>query len=264
VLTQPHTLRFEAAPDVAPLGPTGEVTPDTGDTGQVPNELEAALGELGDVGGQPEGDQADLTLEGLAHALAERDEILGEMYEYLVQQREAFQTPPAVADTPPEPPRWDPMDPEGVGNYLNHTFGQMLDERLAPLMPLMETFAESQGEQVANQQFDQIEQQIGAFDRAQALDRALWMIESASIPPQQAIQYAAQEQRQFEEKIRQEAVAAYEQRVAGALGAEGDIPAGGAGAERDEPLPYGRGNSRQVYREAARRSLARQNLRAVQ
>lgn len=257
-----HTLLFEAVPDVAPVGPAGGYDGGDEPTGEVvPNELEAVLGDLG--GGEPE-PTGDLTLDGLAQENAQMREVVQEMYDYLVDQRQRFEAPPPAPEAEPEPPRWDPYNPEAVGDYLNHTFGQMLDERLSPLMPLMETFAESQGEQVANQQFDAIEQQIGPFDRAQALDRALWMIESANVPPQQAIQYAAHEQRQFEERIRADAIAAYEQRVAGALGAEGDVPAGGAGAERDEPLPYGRGNSRQVYRESARRSMARMNLRAVQ
>lgn len=258
------SLRFETVEGAAPLGPVGEPV---GSSEPVPSELEQALGELDPIddeeGMAPAGEQG-LTLEGLAQALAQSQSQVSEMYEYLVQQNERLNTPPPPPDAPVEPPRWDPLDPQSVGEYLSHHFGGMLDERFAPLMPLLETFAESQGEQVANQQFDQIEKQIGPFDRKQALDRALWMIESASIPPDQAVQYAAQEQRAFEQKIAQDAITAYEARVAGALDADGDVPAVGAGAERDEPLPSGRGQSRSAYREQGRRSLARMNLRAVQ
>lgn len=250
-----HTLRFEAVPDAAPLGPAGE--PDTGTGGDPLQTLvDETFGEQQQPEAPPQGGEPDL-----AATVQEQQRIIDGMYGYLEQLDARFNAPPQVEPQAPEAPQWDPLDPNAVGQYLTHTFGQMLDERLGAMQPLLDSFGEQQGEQVANRHFDSIAATIGEFDREVALDRALYLTEVAGIPGAQALEYAARETQARDAEIARAAVAAYETRMQnGPLSVDGEAAATGNGAERIEPLPRGK----EAYREQARRSLeARTHLRAV-
>lgn len=107
-------------------------------------------------------------------------------------------------------PPYDPYDPQSVMAHLRAGLGdvvqQALDQHMAPIRDFMAPIAEQRGRDAANAAFDQLEPQVGKFDRDQATNRAMFLL-GQGLTPNQALVRAAQEQAAFEQQFRAQILA---------------------------------------------------------
>lgn len=133
---------------------------------------------------------------------------LGDHISQLAQgQQELYELlqPEQPAPDPNAGPEWDPLDPDSVRNFIQHEARQlsesMFQERVGPFEHVLGTVAEQQGEQIARNEFETIEKELGSFNHDQALTITQGLI-SAGVEPLQAVQVAAQRQHAFEAELR--------------------------------------------------------------
>lgn len=190
-----------------------------------------------------------------------REVMLDAFEELLADDEPATQRP-----APPELPEFDPFKPESVQAHVNAAVSALLEQQLGPIKGLLGTFAEERGEAEANKFLEALERPEdqggvgGGFDRQQTIAQAAWMV-SQGVPPDQALRKAAADNKAYNTRIGEQAIAAREAERAAALAAMNGNPAdpaaAGAGSEIT-PVPTGPDR----YRIAARASIARQGLGA--
>lgn len=162
-------------------------------------------------------------------------------------------------------PEYDPFEPESVNRFIQHTVGQMLEqalqEQFAPFQGLLGMVASEKGEQLARQEMEAIQGEIGEFDQDLAYVIAAPMIDSGS-DPGQAFRQVANYLRQRDEQIRNEAYEKFKSdheqgllRLANAPGEQG----GGAIGQESMEVPTGPNR----YKIAVQRGLARRAVNPV-
>lgn len=138
----------------------------------------------------------------------------------------------------------DMQNPEHVAWLVNY----QIQQAMSPYEPIMGMQAEQQGRDVANKYFDQLEQEVGKFDREQALTHyTALMAENPGAQPEQVLQHAAREIASYEQRIREQAIADYkakeaadEGKIAELASAKNQPAAAGTGTVENEAMPTGR------------------------
>lgn len=195
-------------------------------------------------------------------------EMFAEAERQEIAQREAQQRAAQQAAAN-QLPAWDPFDPQVVEAYQNAALQKALApliEAITPALDYTEQARNDQGKQEAVDILTKHEKgddaagidALGPFDHDRAILSAARYMNVDGLEPEAALERAAREQAQFEDKIRQEAYASFGDR-AQALADAGVEPAGGMGAAADAPEPLSSAGARRDYREVARGTLRRQN-----
>jgi hypothetical protein len=154
----------------------------------------------------------------------------------LNQLREALEPEPAPAPAPVDLSQLDMTNPEHVAWLVNY----QIQQAMQPYEPILGTTAEQQGRDVANKFFDNLEGELGSFDRDQALVQyTALMAENPGAQPEQVLQHAARQTAEYEKGIAARAVEAYKSQI-GELAANRNQPAAGASAAvENEAMPTG-------------------------
>jgi hypothetical protein len=135
-------------------------------------------------------------------------------------------------DAEEEPGELEMLDPDNLRRYIESQVQQGIQSAVEQ-HPLIQQQYQQQGRQIAEQQLSAWEGQVGKFDHGMAISAgqaALSM--NPNLTPMQALQIGAAQARQYEEQIRQSAIAEYEEQLRNRLGASsGDAPARGSASE---------------------------------
>lgn len=132
----------------------------------------------------------------------ELQSIIFQTFEELLAQ------PTVTPEAAPQLPEYNVFDPDSVRAHATAGLQEMFEREIGPLRELLGTFAEERGRVEATKALDAVAGEIGEFNRDQAVREAAWLV-SQGVNPRQAIRQAAESTRQFEEKIRSEAIAAH-------------------------------------------------------
>jgi len=152
--------------------------------------------------------------------------------------------------------QYDPFDERSVAEFVQQQVAlgmeQARGEMLGPLEPLLGHIAETEGERMARAELDRITQEIGEFDQDQAVMLAQGLIQPG-VDPSHVLRYAAQHVHAFEERIRADERAKYEEFLREKGGAPNAAGAAGGAAYEEEGVPTGRDK----YVTAVNNALAR-------
>lgn len=263
-------IHFEAMPDVAPAGagaadpglaadpaaglPTEPAVPAADPAAAAPDP--GGLPDPADLFGPPAGQQQQpdpiQQLQGQVQSLAD-----------MIAQSAAGDPQAGQPGQAADPyANWDPFNPqsviETVGQAVRDQITQMFDQRLGGVEQVSNLFAEREATNIANQHFDQIEGQLGPFDRGMAME-FLGHALARGEDPSQALVGAAQRAQAMTRQAMIQGATMYRERLAAAASAHAEPPAGAGGATPADTAPAQQGDS--PYRSAARGSLSR--LRAL-
>ena len=187
--------------------------------------------------------------------------ILQAVAEYLPQMQRGLQQQPSQTQQPQQD-EIDPFDPESVTTYIQNQIQsglqQAVAQQIGPYEEMLNMQAAEKGEQLARQELEQIESQIGKFDRDSAFLIAAGAIEGGQ-DPITALRSAAQFSQNWEAKIRAEEREAYKQELQNLRSAPNEVPIGSAAATEIQPVPTGP----RRYHDVVDNFLARQNPRSV-
>lgn len=103
------------------------------------------------------------------------------------------------------------LTPDALQRLVAETVATTLQAQLEQ-HPAINQVTEQRGAQIANMQLDQIEKQIGKFDRGLAMSLAQ-AAHSRGYPPEQAVYAGAQEAKRIADQERQAAISEYEQQL---------------------------------------------------
>lgn len=118
------------------------------------------------------------------------------------------------------------LDTDALQQLIAETVANTLTNQLEQ-HPAVASMTEQRGQQIANAQFDQIEKQIGSFDRSLAITVAQ-AAHSRGMDPHAAVQAGAQYAKQYADGLRQEAIQEYEQQLRNRLEAPTETSSTGA------------------------------------
>lgn len=153
----------------------------------------------------------------------------------------------------------DPFNEDSVQQYVNaHIEAGLqnrLEEALGPYQQMLGMVASQQGQQLAEQTFAQIQEEVGEFDRDLALVYASGVLQDPRVDPTQALRRAAQVSREWEQKIRSDERERYQQELQSLQQAPAEAPPGGVTPTPLESVPTGP----RRYHEAVERALARRS-----
>jgi hypothetical protein len=145
----------------------------------------------------------------------------------------------------PQPPPWQqqaPQAPDPFSETYQSDLDAYLDYRLAGARQLEQEIRYAQAEDWAMGRFDELAESGGGFDKDAAYARANMILQQQGGDPTQALERAAKEQREFEQRIGQEF---YQRQIeqltqnagaprglaAGQLGAAQTVSTGGLGTD---------------------------------
>jgi hypothetical protein len=152
----------------------------------------------------------------------------------------------------------DPFDPSSVQGYIQRQIQegmqQALAQQLGPYQPMLNSFANEQGEQLARQELATIKTTVGDFDQDTAFLIAAGSIEQGN-DPSVALRQAAQFSHDYEKKIRSDEREKYKSELQNLRDAPRETPVGSASGREVQPVPTGP----RRYQEVVERVLARQN-----
>lgn len=179
------------------------------------------------------------------------------------EQQQPFQQP--FQPQGPALPPIDPYDPESIQHFQQalpdylaareqHVAAQAasvaanaIGQQLAPIMEVLQTAAEQQGEQAAIGWFssDEVQQGIGRFDPEQAYLLANSFVVGGA-DPQEAMAEAARAQHAFEKKLWSEWAAARDAPAVAVAQAPTAVPAAPAAATEIQAVPPGSAGYKQI------------------
>jgi hypothetical protein len=221
-----------------------DVPDEGGDAGDAAGAAEAAAWALS----QDDWQQTQTYLQQTAPIL----QAVAQMLPQLQQMQQAPQEPAAQG------PELDPFDPDSVQNYIQSQIQSGLQaavgEQLGPYEQMLSMQAAEQGEQLARQELEKIEKDIGKFDQDTAFLIAAGAIEGGQ-DPIYALRAAATYASEWEKRIRTEERAAYQEELKNLRTAPGEVPVGSSAATEIQPVPTGP----RRYHEIVERYQARQN-----
>jgi len=162
-------------------------------------------------------------LENLGHILSAPVEgnYEGEGQEYAQQQEE-----------------FDPFDAESVQRYIADQVQQGVHSALGPFEGVLGTVAAREGETLARNELERIEQESGAFDKDTAFLVASGLIEQ-NVDPTVALERGASYARDLEARIRQNERESYRQELEKIAGAPQQREMGSASATDGVSVPTG-------------------------
>lgn len=196
-------------------------------------------------------------------------EMLAETERQEIQARERAQREAAQQQSQ-QLPEWDPFNPEVVAAHTNAALQKALAPLIEAISPALDYTEHARMEQGKGEAIDILTRfekgddaagidAIGPFDHDRAILAAARYMNQDGLEPEAALERAARDQAQFEDKIRQEAYASFGDR-AQALADAGTEPAGGVGAAADAVEPLSSAGARRDYREVARGTLRRAGI----
>ena len=145
----------------------------------------------------------------------------------------------------PQPPPWQqaPQAPPVPDPFADDYAQQMqayMDHVTAPMRQWQEQQQLSAAQEQAMSTLSQLAEKDGAFDRDMAWARANQLILENGGDPHKALQQAAVDTRAYEQKVRDDAIAAYQQQIQNVAGApRGQLPVGVGGAQTVPTGGYG-------------------------
>ncbi len=161
-----------------------------------------------------------------------------------------------------ETPQIDPFDPDSVSGYIQAQIQQGLaaamQEEVGPYREIMDQQARQQGEQLARQELESLQEKVGKFDSDSAFLIAAGAIEGGQ-DPMTALRNAAQYSHEWETKIRADEREVYRKELQGLRSAPGEVAAGSMAGTEIQPVPTGP----RRYHEIVERYQNRQNPPSV-
>ncbi len=182
-------------------------------------------------------------------AYMEQQQQQGGQQQYPAQQQQAPQEEPL--------PDYDPFDPESTSRYINEAVARGvqrgMQEQMGMYEPVLGQIAQREAEQLARSELGKLQENVGAFNEDAALLVAAGVIEQGG-DPSQALLTAAHYMRDFEAKLRQDAVEAYKKELGQIAEAPQEAPTG-TPAQVQETPPQGA----RRYEEVVENFLRKQN-----
>jgi len=158
----------------------------------------------------------------------------------------------------PQEPDFDPFDPESVQQYIQAQVSQGVESALDPYSGVLGLVATREGEALAHKELESLRSDVGQFDQDTALLIASGMIDQGR-EPGEALRASAEFARDYEAKVRADAVEAYKKELQ-TLASGGDVPAGdGRSAEVPPKTPTGQDR----YKAAVENALARHRASGI-
>jgi hypothetical protein len=133
----------------------------------------------------------------------------------------------------PQQPQWQqqvPQAPDPFSETYQQDLDAYLDYRMAGSRQLEQEIRYAQAEDWAMGRFDELAESGGGFDRDAAYARANMILQQQGGDPVQALERAAREQREFEQRIGQEFYQRQIEQLTQNAGAPRGVSAGGVSA----------------------------------
>jgi len=128
-------------------------------------------------------------------------------------------------------------DPDAV-RFIEQRIDQRLENMLGPYQPVLGLVAQREAETATRSALDQFAQTYGEFSRDEATMKAL-QLQQRGHDPEWALQVAAQQQHEFEQRIAQQAVEAYKESLRAVAEAPSEPSASSGAGQEVEPPPRG-------------------------
>lgn len=194
--------------------------------------------------------------------------VLGQLAQMMEQRIQAGQDPygtfqpqpqpQAPYQGAPEPPPFDPFEPESVRNYIQSEIStgveQALQGSLGPYGPLLESVASVEGEKQARAVLEALGEDVGTFDEDASMILAAGLLSQGNVAPDHALRVSANYMAELETRIRADERERYKAELQNLRTAPDEHPVGPQATEM-ETVPTGPDR----YQEAMRRAIARRN-----
>lgn len=177
--------------------------------------------------------------------------------DYQQRQYQEQQAYYAQQNQAPALPDWDPFDENVVQAHVQARVQAQLEQALGPYQSILGHVAQETSQRQAEEALENLNSQVGAFDRDAALLIAAPMIDAGN-GPDQSLRAAAQYMHELEQRIRadeRQLVQQQFQELRTAGGNPGNSSAPGVTATEFDKVPTGP----RRYHDAVDRALARRN-----